>query len=266
VGYGTTADDSVEFLPLYSVDDFTSHRDSRAYFTVRRAPRLMSSEQKRRGSRSGHLGSEVYVSLVDTTAAPYRSDLRQLAVETLCTNRDLPLLLNVGGGQTDFTLETGAPVESIRVLAGPTRPAPAWSEGETVWSLISHLSLNHLSLVDGDGERNGSALRELLALYADLGRPTTRKQIDALKTVSAKGVLRRLPTAGPIVFVRGMEISVTFEEALFGGSGFFLLGAVLDRFFAKYVSINSFTETVVSTVGQGEVIRWPMRTGRRATI
>ena len=62
------------------------------------------------------------------------------------------------------------------------------------------------------------------------------------------------------------EISVTFEETLFGGSGFFLLGAVLDRFFAKYVSINSFTETVVNTVGQGEVMRWPMRTGRRATI
>ena len=266
VGHGTTSEEAVDFLPLYAVDDFTSHRDSRAYFTVRRAPRLMSSEQKRRGSRSGHLGSEVYVSLVDTAEAPYKSDLKQLAVETLCTNRDLPLLMTVGGGKTDFTLETGAPVQSVRVLAGPTRPSPAWNEGEATWSLVSHLSLSHLSLVDGQPERNASALRELLALSADLGRATIRKQIDALREVASRGVLRRLPSAGPIVFVRGMEITVTFEETLFGGSGYFLLGAVLDRFFAKYVSINSFTETVVSTVGQGEVVRWPLRTGRRATI
>ena len=42
-----------------------------------------------------------------------------------------------------------------------------------------------------------------------------------------------------------------------------LLGAVLEQFFAKYVSINSFTETVVSTPDAGEVMRWPARIGRR---
>jgi len=40
----------------------------------------------------------------------------------------------------------------------------------------------------------------------------------------------------------------------------------LDAFFAKYVSINSFTETVVRTVDHGEVMRWPARIGRRHTL
>ena len=59
---------------------------------------------------------------------------------------------------------------------------------------------------------------------------------------------------------------MTCDENAFQGSGVFLLGAVLDRFFAKYVSINSFTETVLRTVQRGEVMRWPSRLGMRAAL
>ena len=45
----------------------------------------------------------------------------------------------------------------------------------------------------------------------------------------------------------------------------YLLGAVLAQFFAKYVSINSFTETVLKTE-RGEVTRWPAQLGRRQTV
>jgi type VI secretion system protein ImpG len=48
--------------------------------------------------------------------------------------------------------------------------------------------------------------------------------------------------------------------------GVFLLGAVLERFFSKYVSINSFTETALKTVQRGEIARWPARIGRRPLI
>jgi type VI secretion system protein ImpG len=41
---------------------------------------------------------------------------------------------------------------------------------------------------------------------------------------------------------------------------------VLDRFFAKYVSINSFTETVLRTLGRGEIMRWRTRIGQRHTL
>jgi type VI secretion system protein ImpG len=44
----------------------------------------------------------------------------------------------------------------------------------------------------------------------------------------------------------------------------FLFGAVLERFFAKYASINSFTETVLRTLQRGEIMRYSTRVGRRA--
>ena len=53
----------------------------------------------------------------------------------------------------------------------------------------------------------------------------------------------------------------TFDEKAFEGVGIFLLGAVLDRFFAEYTSLNSFTETVIETNQRGVIKRWPPRAG-----
>jgi type VI secretion system protein ImpG len=88
-------------------------------------------------------------------------------------------------------------------------------------------------------------------------------QVDTLRSVSSQAVVRRFPDPGPVSFGRGVEITLTCDEASTEGLGAFLLGAVLDRFFAKYVSINSFTETVLKTVQRGEIMRWPARSGKR---
>ena len=93
-----------------------------------------------------------------------------------------------------------------------------------------------------------------------------RKQVEGVKSVTTRQVIRRVNKPGPISFARGLEVTVTMDEINFEGSGVFLLGAVLARFFEKYVSINSFTETVVRTQERGEVMRWPARLGLRHTI
>ena len=63
-----------------------------------------------------------------------------------------------------------------------------------------------------------------------------------------------------------MEVTLECDEAAFEGTSVVLLGLVLERFFAKYVSINSFTETVLRSIQRGEIVRWPMTIGRRPTI
>ena len=264
MGYGTAADEEQEFLPFYGLSG-RAHQG--AFYTLHRAPRVLSTRQRRQGTRASYIGSEVFVSLVDGNEGPFRHSLKQLAPETLCTNRDLPLQMPVGKAKTDFTLEASAPVRSVRCLAGPTRPRPAlaYGEGETCWRLISHLSLNYLSLVS-DESRGPAALRELLTLYGDASQPAIRKQIEGLAAISSRPIIRRLPVPGPIACGRGLEVTVTFDEAAFEGSGVFVLGAVLDEFFSRYVSINSFTETVVNTLDRGEVARWPMQIGRRPQL
>ena len=263
-GFGSQTTTSREFLPFYANSE-RHHREDNAYYTLSRQPRLQSSRLQEIGPRSTYAGGEVFISLVNGDEGPYRSDLDQLSVMTLCSNRDLPLFVSLGVGRTDFTLESGAPVESVRCLSGPSepRPSPAW--GNTSWRLVSHVSLNQVALgneLDGLG---AAPLREMLELYAELGATGARRQIEGVRGVSSTSVVRRLPLPGAASFARGLEITLDCDETAFEGASAFLLGAVLDRFFARYVAINSFTETVLRTPQRGEVMRWPTKLGRRSS-
>lgn len=261
MGYGALSDQVQEFLPFYLAKDL-GESGTGGYYVTNRVPRPKSQDASVKGRRSrSYAGSEVYISLVDSTAAPYSTELKQLGVEALCTNRDLPLQMPIGLGNTDFTLEQTAPCTSIRCLGAPTLPKSSHAEGEIAWRIINHLSLNYLSLTNTDEREGASALRDLLRLYSDNADLQTRKQIDGVKSINCKPITRRITTSGSIAFARGLEVTVTFEEAAFEGSGVFLLGAVLEQFFAKYVSVNSFTETVVKTIERGEIMRWTMRDG-----
>ncbi len=265
-GLGTGGQTDREFRRFYSCDDFYRSGPGEAYFTMRREPRLESSRSKDRGRRASYESSNTYVAIVDAQQAPYAPDLRQLSVKVLATNRDLPLQMKVGGGKTDFTVESGAPVGAVRCVAGPTRPRPSHAgSGDVPWRLISHLSLNYLSLAD-ESDEGANALRELLTLYVDVGDRAMQRQIEGLRSVATRPITRRIPGPGPMAFGRGLEITLSCDDGSFQGSGAFLLGAVLDRFFAKYVSINSFTQTVLRTSSRGEIIRWPLRCGRRPAL
>jgi type VI secretion system protein ImpG len=265
-GQGADLEREQEFLPFYARSDLTRDSDLGAYYTTRRLPRMLSAKQRRTGARTNYIGSEVYISLVDAHEAPYRAELRQLSLRALCTNRDLPLVMPLGKGRTDFTVEIGAPLEAIRCIAGPTRPKPSRAHGDLSWRLISHLSLNYLSITNAPDGNGATALRELLSLYADIGDVATAKQIEGVKSVTSMPIIRRLPGAGQTAIARGLEVALTFDETAYQGIGVFVLGMVLAEFFAKYVSINSFTETVIRTVDRGEVMRWPMMIGRRHTL
>jgi type VI secretion system protein ImpG len=198
--------------------------------------------------------------------APYRSSLRQLGIRALCTNRHLPIQMAVGTGRTDFTMELSAPVASIRILSGPTLPRPSVAEGRFTWRLISHLALNYLSLADTQGGEGAKALRELLTLYVEPNDRQALKQIDGVRSIRTQAVLRRVESPGPVTFARGLEITVLLDETTFEGVGVFLLGAVLEQFFARYVSLNSFTETVITTPQRKEIMRWPANTGKRPLL
>jgi type VI secretion system protein ImpG len=230
-GFGTSADPEQDFLPFYACSDLSKFDRSSAFYTVSREPRMC-----------------------------------QLGVEILCTNRDLPLHMAVGRGKTDFTLESGAPVLSVQCIAGPTKPRPSHAYGETAWRLISDLSLNYLSLVDNDTVEGAAAIREVLSLYANSKDAASVKQIEGIKSIASRPVNGRIPTTGPITYGRGVEITVNCDEHAFEGIGVFLLGAVLDEFFSKYVSINSFTRTIIRSSDRGEIMRWPARLGTTHTL
>ncbi|WGZ94391.1 MAG: type VI secretion system baseplate subunit TssF [Candidatus Thiothrix putei] len=257
VGFDSNLQEQQRFRSFY--DCRGEHKAGNAYYTWRRVPHLPPLTKQ---AGRHYQGSEVYLSLVDSTAAPYAPDLKQLGVSVLCTNRDAPLYTFQHKGQVRFTLDASAPVKQVESLAGPSTPLPAHPDGEHAWRLINHLSLNYLSLLDTDDKQGAAALRSLLRLYANMSEASVRKQVDdGILKINSRPVVRRIPGSGPIAFGRGVEIALQCQESAFDGLGAFLLGSVLEKFFAKYVSINSFTQMSLNTVERGEVMRWPIRTG-----
>jgi len=270
IGYGPEIQQPCDFKPFYFARDGAPATD--AFYATRRVTRMPTKEEdhfyKQHNKRPSNAGTDVYLSLVDGTSLPVATKIRQLGFEALCTNRHLPTTMAIGTGSTDFTLEVCVPAKSVRCLVHPTDPLPSLAEGQFAWRLISHLSLNHLSLLEGKGENGPAALREMLELYCSEGERMAigRRQIEGLRGIKNKPVLQRVHTPGPICFARGLEISLTFDEACFEGAGVFLFGGVLEYFLGKYVTINSFTETVISSLQRGELMRWPARTGQKGLL
>lgn len=262
-GYGTAQVAEQKFLPLYA----SYHDESRnhgAYFTVRREPRLLSSRQRQDGPRSAYVGQEVFLSLVDPQAAPYREDIRQLSLTALVTNRDLPTLLP--GNATTWTLDAAGPAGRIETLRGPTRPVQRLARGDVGWSLVSLLTLNYLSIAGDDPKRAAAALRSLLALHGPEQDVAWAKQVESLQWVEAKSVVRRLPFPGPLTFGCGVEVTALVDELGFQGSSAFLLGQVLAQLFARHASTNSFCETVLRSATRGEIFRAKPRIGEKAVL
>jgi type VI secretion system protein ImpG len=261
VGITTKANEEQVFEPFYRAS--TDDGKSGAYYTVHRMPRVLTAKEKKFGAVSSYSGSELFISLVDMNSAPYSRRLSQLNVTALCTNRHLPIQLPISVGETDLTSELYLPIASIRWVAGPSVPISSSTDGAEAWRIISHLSLNYLSLLDAKEDEGAVALRNLLKLYVNPNDVYTLRQVDGVRSAISRPIVRRVATPGPLTFARGLEITITMDEEAFEGSGVFVLGAVLADFFARYVSINSFTETVIVSQRRGEIMRWPNKIGKR---
>ena len=266
VGHGApgTGAQEQEFRPFYAAFHGSRHEHP-AYYTTTREPRMLSTRQRAEGHRSSHIGSEVYMQIVDPQQAPYAATLRQLAVSALVTNRDLPLLMPLGR-ENDFDCIDSAPVRRVRMVRGPSRPvSPVISHG-LGWRVLDHLALNYLSLADSGPQQGAAALREMLMLYAVHADEIRQAQVRGLLSVKAKPVARRLPLAGPIAFGRGLEITLDVDRAAFHGHSAFLFGAVMSHYLARHVEVNHFVETVLTVAGRGEIMRWRPQCGSRPIL
>ena len=253
------------FLPLFAAPQAEPGAE-RAYYSAVREPRLPSDRGKREGPRSGYVGTETFLSLVDSREVPFRGALRQLAVQVRCTNRDLPLFMPTGQAQGELILNASAPIEAIHIAAGPSRPQSAMREGGIAWRLLGLLSLNYLSLLESDPESGALTLREILTLFASGADVGLKRQIEGVRSVSVKPIVRRHPVAGPIAFSRGLEVRVTVDDLSFEGGSAVLLMSVLHQYFSRHVSMNSFVQTVLASMTRGDVMTWAPRLGARAIL
>lgn len=260
----------VRIYPLYGLPPDGHEPSNVLYFTSARKPRRLTDKERRFGSaRARYRGTETFVSLYEP---PEAEPAQRLQVRALCSNRHLTEYLPIAQGENDFYLCEDQSV-TLTCVAGPTPPRDALVDldtraghraraGDNYWRLLSYLSLSHHG-IDGRGDIQSAAaaLREMLSLFADLSDTVTEPQLQALRTVETRPVVRTVARTDGYHPARGIEVKVTFDEDAFDTTGIVLFGAVIDRFLAEYSAINSFTQCVIASEQRGTLKTWPPRTG-----
>jgi len=268
--------EKVPVRPLYSAPAESEGAETGLWYTVRRLPRRRTIEEKKYGAASDYTGTDMFISLVEPAGIEDETGVSELSVRALCSNRHLTEHLPVGEGGADFRLLDDMTLD-VRCVLGPTPPrgpVVGWlrsrSEvahtGTVTWRLINMLSLNHLGLVERGAGKSGQSLKETLSMFADLQDGATERKIRGIRSIDSAPVIRRVQQRLGSGIARGTEVTVTLDEKAFEGSGTFLLGAILDRFFCEYATLNHFTQTVIRTTERGEIMRWPVRLGARRPL
>lgn len=265
---GPSGEDPVDVLPFYAVASDAATPTSRP--DGRRLRWLASRRTHREPRPDGatDAATDSWLSLVDEAGGPAAVSDLMVHTRAVCTNRNRPARLPFAVGRPRLTLPEGqGPIGTIRCLTRPTRPLRVVPGRGSAWRIISHLSLNHLSLADAGDGRAPQALREMLRLYLldDLDDYDQKQRwIQGIVGVSSRRVAARVGERGGVC--QGVEIRLELDEERFSDGAAYLFSSVIDRFLGAWVNINAFTR-LVSTSRERESRReqwtWPPRAGGR---
>lgn len=246
VRQGTDSEENIEFRPFYSIRHGEPHDGPARYWHATYSDEGVSDSYS------------MEMSLVDSTLDPQRAETNTLSLDLVCTNRDLPSQLPYGLTDGDLFIEGGSIANTIRLLRKPS-PTYRFPRGRGAqWRLISHLSLNHLSL-SGQGV---DAIKEMLTLYDITRSIANGKQISGIVSIENRVTTTRIAGNPFPIFARGLEIRVVVDETHYAGIGLFMFAQILDRFFGLYVHTNSFTQLVMVSKQSGqEIVKCPARNG-----
>jgi type VI secretion system protein ImpG len=250
VASGNYLEDVQIYEPFYSLRHGAPDETHKHFWYTHRRP----------GLRKNDNGSEVYISLVDLDFNPALPPVDMLTARVTCTNRDQALRLKLPGEFGELEPE-GVALVHARCLRKPTPTVRPPARRGLQWRLISHLSLNHLSIVEGGSE----ALQEILRLYDFSDDPAIRRQIAGLTGVNSRSCISRVTSDTGVAFCRGTDVTLEFDEDQYVGTGVFLLSSVLQRFLGLYSAVNSFSRVTAKT-GKGTIKQWPPLAGEQILL
>jgi type VI secretion system protein ImpG len=206
-------------------------------------------------------GFEHYLSFVRGDESACMNFSEAVSLELTCTNRQLPLEL--GKGDICVPTDSSPSYAEFSNITEPTAPLRPVLDGSLLWTLISNLSLNYMSLLSKDALCSVLQAYDFRALVDRQAERISRHRLDGIVTINSSPVdkiLRGLP-------VRGLRSEITLNQSAFGSEGdLYLFGTILSRFFALYASINSFHELVVINSDNQETYTWDTQTGMQPLI
>lgn len=211
-------------------------------------------------------GSETYLTLVDRRFTDQTLDVipkeETLVVRARCCNRNIPGRLPFGGGDPKFNAVSEPLIDKATALMAPTATVRPELADASRWQFIRHLNLEHFA-----GDDAAERLRAVLQLHDFRQTPESQAVIDGIDEVRIKPVVARVGSGVRRGVCQGSEISIRFSKPRYAGTSIYLFSAVLDRFFAQFAQINSFTRVRIRLSGHNQDYHvWPARAGERELL
>ena len=264
-----------EVIEIYSVDEVAATNPRMRETTILEpihTYRYQTREEKGKTfwsatRRVNELGdrrpASVEISVVDLDGKLKDPDADVLTVRCTCTNFDLPSRLTFGAAAGDFEATGYALAKFVTSLRRPTRSFDPPDGAGQLWRLISHLSLNYLSL----SEEGRGALQEILRLHNFTDSSYLENQIRSITRLASRPHFAMVASDYGLMPARGTAVEIELDEQQFTGGSAYLFGAVLERFLAGYCSMNSFAQLTASTNLRKEPMNtWPPRAGNQALL
>jgi type VI secretion system protein ImpG len=243
----------LRFEPLYSFRHGMDGAERRLFWRASRRPARWRLDED----------TDTYLSFVDSEVRTVNPTADVVTVRLTCHNGELPSRLPFGDPRGDFEVLSSALVHRVTTLVNPTPVIHPPLGKPQMWRLVSQLSLNYLSLLEGGAE----ALQELLRLHNFADSPAGERQIQGVVSLRGEPTSARVAGEHGLTFARGQRVEIDFDEEQFAGGGVYLLASVLERFLGLFVSLNSFSILVARTRQRKLPLRqWPPRAGWKALL
>ncbi|PLY99967.1 type VI secretion system baseplate subunit TssF [Burkholderia sp. WAC0059] len=210
--------------------------------------------RRERSLREGLSGTDLHLGFVDSSSTGAVPAESVVYAHLLCTNRRLAAQVPAG---VRMLVERVSQSPRVRCLYEPTvqRDPPLGSD--TLWRLVSLLTLDYQSLAGG--AVGCSQLQQMLRLFAADGT-REQDQIRGIRSMAARGAIAHVGGEAWRGYCRGTEVEVEFDPDAFVGGSPLMMGAVLARFLSLYTSVNSFVRLVVRR-GDGIWKQWEPMAG-----
>ena len=187
---------------------------------------------------------ELNYSIVSRSLDPHSTQSDFISTELLCSNRELPYE-SYNKDQNALTLNDSNLARRALMLKRPSIPHYFEQNKKEQWRVISHLSLNNMSLMKGDTVAH---IKELLELYNLPKSKENQIIIDSIKNIQFSTKQKLVESKPFPLFVRGLQVKLEIDVDIFRGHSLYIFSQLLTNIFNLKVNMNSFVDVLVFDV------------------
>ncbi|MDR3334944.1 MAG: type VI secretion system baseplate subunit TssF [Treponema sp.] len=237
------------FATNFYDQDVLHGSSQRNFFSQHRQRSLF---ERKSTQRSSYSGTELFVSF--SAQNPNVENAYQFAAELICTNRDLPLLL-----QPDTSLTSNVPyIQSGVFIAAPTKPDYSLiARGDqSDFAKLSHIIFNLSSMLWQDGTLPLEMFKTMLLNYRIRSEEETERMIDGIISLESEPTTFRFIKGGAVFFEAGWKVRFTLDEMAYAGMGYYTFAFIIGEMLKSFTPLNTLLEIEFCTQQSGQIATW----------